>query len=166
MTAGDWLPIAISVVALGVSIRTKWQQDTRRKANVKVSFNQASYEEQFQAHIALVAQSPSPEHYEDSDPDAGYASIIGLRIRNSGKGEARAIKILTTGIADDGKWFVRVAKDSLLPNEWITPSLSIREFDGADEVWVRWADDDGAQESKVKIPMKQLGRFRAMREKP
>lgn len=53
MAARDWVPIAISIVALGVSIRTKWQQDTRRKANVKVSFNQATYHEQFQAHIGV-----------------------------------------------------------------------------------------------------------------
>jgi hypothetical protein len=166
MSARDWVPMAISVAALGISIRTKWQQDTRRKANVKVSFNQATYREQFEADIELMAQSPSPERYGDSDPDAGYASVVGLRIRNSGKGEARAIKILTTGMADDGKWFVRIAKESLLPNETITPTLPFREFDGADEVWVRWADADGAQESTVKVPVKHMGVLRAIRERP
>lgn len=164
MTAKDWVPIAISLVALCVAMQTKWQQDRRRQAKVKVSFRQATHAEQFEDYMNRAAASPDLDAYDDPDPK--HASVVGLRIRNAGKGEARALKVHSTGVADEGKWFARISKDSLLPNDAITPTLRVREFDGAGEIWVKWVDDDGAQKSTVKVPAKQMGILTAVRKKP
>jgi hypothetical protein len=127
-------PIAFSGVALVVSMQTRWQQNARRRAKLKVSFRPASHEELSEDYASRVESSrvaSSPDIDEYRHPDLEHASLTGLRIVNVGKGEAKSVRILSTGIADEGKWFTQVSQDLVLPNDWITPVLLGREFDGA-----------------------------------